>query len=190
MYAPRRAAFALLVLTACDQGVGHLEGPSLEVPDCRKVGEITRFEPFQLELDFLGVNAADGVAVMRMASASGRLDMSDHLAISFSSSSNELAAASPDASRTFRLAPGAEGDAELTLALLDRCRYHTAAMVAVGEITFERWGWQNGERVRGTMAFDLIDRRTGAVLGEGLTGDFDFESLTGSPYTPFAPHRY
>lgn len=186
----RRPLVTALLLAACDQGAGHLEGPALTVPDCRKVGEVTQFAPFELELDFMGVNAADGVAVMRMASASGRLDMSDHLAISFSSPSHELAAASPDASRTFRLAPGDEGDAELTLALLERCRHHTAAMVAVGEITFERWGWQNGERVRGTMAFDVIDRRTGAVLGTGLTGDFDFESLTGSPYTPFAPHRY
>ena len=190
MHPRRLAASALLLLAACDQGGGRLEGPALTVPDCRKVGEVTQFTPFELELEFMGVNAADGVAFMRMASASGRLDMSDHLAISFSSPSNELAAASPESSRTFRLAPGAEGDAELTLALLDRCRFHTAAMVAVGEITFERWGWQNGERVRGTMAFDIIDRRTGAVLGTDLTGDFDFESLTGSPYTPFAPHRY
>lgn len=189
MSAPR-PLLAALVLAACDQGAGHLEGPALMVPDCRKVGEVTQFEPFALELDFMGVNAADGVAVMRMASASGRLDMSDHLAISFTSHSDELSAASPTDSRTFRLAPGDEGDAELTLALLARCRYHTAAMVAVGEITFERWGWQNGERVRGTMAFDIIDRRTGMLLGTGLTGDFDFESLTGSPYTPFAPHRY
>lgn len=190
MLGPCPTLALLLALAACDQGSGHLEGPGLAVPDCRRVGEITHLEPFELELDFMGVNEANGVAVMRMASASGRLDMSDHLAISFSSHSDELTAASPSASRTFRLAPGDEGEAELTLALLKRCVHHTAAMVAIGEITFERWGWHNGERVRGTMAFDVIDRRTGAVLGTGLTGEFDFESLTGTPYTPFAPHRY
>jgi hypothetical protein len=181
---------ALLLVTACDQGSGHLGGPALAVPDCLKVGEVTRFEPFTLDLEFLGVNAADGVAVMRMASASGRLDQSDHLAISLPHSTAALAGASTDTPHTLALGPAGDGGAELTLALLKRCRHHTASMVAVGSITFEHWGWRNGERVVGTMACDVIDRRTGDVLGVGLTGEFDFESLTGSPYTPFAPTDY
>lgn len=185
-------ALCLVVSTssACDQGSGFVSGPALTVPDCLKVGETTQFEPFELELQFLGVNEADGVAVMRMASASGRLDQADHLAIAFSAPADELSVASPKAKRTFTLAPGGEGDAELTMALLARCKHHTASMVAVGTITFDNWGWQNGERVSGTMSFDVLDRRSGATLGVGLTGEFDFESLTGSPYTPFAPRDY
>ena len=70
-----------LVATGCEQGAGYLSGPGLTVPDCRKVGEVTHFEPFELHLSFLGVNEANGVAVMRMATAAGRLDMADHLAI-------------------------------------------------------------------------------------------------------------
>lgn len=184
------AALGLLwVLSGCDQGSGHLTGEHLEVLDCQRLSETTRFEPFSLELAFLGVNEARGAVIMRMAPSAGRIDRADQLGIAISES-DELALASHEGPRTFELRPDGTGEAELTLALLGRCRFAAAPLVAVGAITFERWGWKNGERVRGTMAFDVADRRTGAIVGRGFVGEFDFESQTGQPYTPFAPRDF
>jgi hypothetical protein len=183
------ASLVLATAAGCDQGHGFLAGDFLEVADCARLGELTRIEPFELELQFLSVQAASGATVMRMSPHAARADLADQLGISITKDA-ELKLATRASQRTFELRADGTGEAELTLALMDRCRHVNTPLVAVGTITFEAWGWKNGEPVRGSMAFDVVDRRTGALVGTNFVGDFDFESLTGSPYTPFAPIEY
>ncbi len=183
------ASLVLATVAGCDQGHGFLAGDFLEVADCERLGEMTRIEPFELELQFLSVQSASGATVMRMSPNAARTDLADQVGISISEAA-ELKLATEASQRTFELRADGTGAAELTLALMDRCRHVSTPLVAVGTITFGAWGWKNGERVRGSMAFDVVDRRTGAVVGTNFAGDFDFESLTGSPYTPFAPIDY
>ena len=183
------ASLVLAAAAGCDQGHGSLAGDFLEVADCARLGEMTRIEPFELELQFLSVQAAGGVTVMRMSPKAARTDLADQLGLSITQDA-ELKLASEDSQRTFELRADGTGDGELTLVLMERCRHPSASLVAQGTITFEAWGWKNGERVQGSMAFDVVDRRTGAIVGTNFVGDFDFESLTGSPYTPFAPIDY
>lgn len=183
------ASLMLAIASGCDQGHGSLAGDYLEVADCARPGEITRIEPFELDLQFLSVQAALGVTVMRMSPDAALADLADQVGISITKAA-ELKLATEASQRTFELRADGTGEAELTLALMKRCRYASASLVAVGTITFKDWGWRGGQRVRGSMAFDLVDRRTGALVGTNFTGDFDFESKTGSPYTPFAPINY
>ena len=176
-------------LLACDQGHGSLHGLWLEVEDCAHLGEPKRFEPFAMDLAFASVNEHLGAAVLRFSPSARLIGEADQVAIALSSAA-ELRQGTASDPVTLTLQADGQGDADLTLSLLGRCKHVTGAFAAEGTVTFQDYGWKSGARVRGEMAFDLVDRRTGDTVGEGFVGDFDFESLTGSPYTAFTPRDY
>lgn len=182
---PALLTLPFLLGSACDQGGGHLHGDWLEVIDCKALGETRRYEPFEMGLEFISVTEEHGRALIRMAPSAVGVEKDDQLVITL-----EQAPEGGNAPAGYPLTGAERGANDLTLALLGRCRYATQPLTAVGSITFDRYGWREGDRVRGEMAFDLVDRRSGEIVGEGFVGDFDFEVKTGTPYTAFAPKDY
>lgn len=176
-------------LAGCDQGHGSLRGLWLEVADCKRLGETKHFEPFTMELTFASVNEHLGAAVLRFSPEARLIGEADQIVIALSSAT-EVRQQSLSDTVTLTLRGDGQGDADLTLSLLGRCAHMTGALAAEGTLTFQDYGWRSGARVRGEMAFDLVDRRTGEIVGEGFVGDFDFEAVTGSPYTAFTPKDY
>lgn len=179
----------LAALPACDQGHGALRGLWLDVADCKRLGETKRYEPFEMELSFASVNEHLGAAVLRFSPEARLIGEADQVVIALSAAT-EVRQQSLTDQVTLSLRGDGQGEADLTLSLLGRCQHMTGALAAEGTLTFYDYGWKSGARVSGEMAFDLVDRRTGQTVGEGFVGEFDFESLTGSPYTAFTPKDY
>jgi len=186
------ASVALLVsaVAACDQGAGGLRGAWLQADDCKRIGESTRYEPFDMPLEFASITQRLDTALIRMSPSSRLIGKGDQVAVTVNAVEPVNEGIAGGGSFVLRLAADGSGDAHLTLTLLGRCTHAAQALAAEGTLTLYEYGWQRGARVRGEMAFDLVDRRSGAVVGEGFVGEFDFESLTGSPWTAFSPHDY
>lgn len=192
---PRRpwalaAALAAPLIGACDQGGGSLRGDWLDVADCKRIGETERYEPFTMDLDFASVTEQQGSALIRLSPSARGIELADQLAIALERAPDVREGARALGALTLTLEPDASGEADLGLILLGRCAHATQPLGARGTLTFFDYGWREGTRVRGEMAFDLYDRRTGELVGQGFTGEFDFETITGSPYTAFEPKDY
>jgi len=157
--------------------------------DCQQIGQPRRYEPFDLELTFASVNEQLGASLLRLSPAARRIDRADQIVIALSDT-----VALRDTLRhgpaTLTLQGDGQGEADLTLMLLGRCAHSTGALAAEGTLTLFDYGWRDGARVKGEMDFDLIDRRSGEIAGEGFVGAFDFTSQTGTPHTAFAPKDY
>jgi len=177
-------------LAACEQGQGGLRGDWLEVDDCKRIGSSQRYEPFNLSFDFAGISENLGTALIRMSNSARLIGQTDQVIISLDATEPVDAGLAAGGVFTLTLRPDGQGDADLSLSLLGRCKHATQAFAADGTLTFYDYGWKRGARMRGEMAFDLVDRRSGAVVGEHFVGDFDFESHTGSPWTAFSPRDY
>ena len=188
---PRQAPFILIscAFLACDQGAGRLHGDWLVAMDCKRIGEEKRFEPFDMSLDFASVNEQLGFAILRMSPSARSIDKADQLVITIDGV-DTLRERLAGEGAPIPLQADGQGEADLTLTLLGRCTHTTQALAAVGTLTFFDYGWKDGARIRGEMRFDLVDRRSGAIVGQGFAGDFDFESKTGSPHTAFSPKDY
>lgn len=195
------ALLATIACAACADGEGFIEGARLEVPDCKVVGRSFTFEPFRMELASIAVQESDDVATLRIGSRAGSFTEMDQLGIVLYD---------VDAVRT-RIAAQGEAVVDLvlgqdehgmftaesrqtglmTLALLDSCRHTTAVIAGVGRFVVTAYsGAKNGDLVAGRLEVDLIDRRTGLVLGAGMRGELDFVVDTSAPNAAFAPRDY
>lgn len=186
---------ALLLVAACDQGSGHLEGAWLVVPDCGGSGRAQRFEPFARELGVMGASEEDGALTLRFAPVGAGWASSDQLVVVLEAAETARAEIAREGEVRW---PIAEADGRLpispevaaSVALLSTCPRLTAGLAASsGAATFTSLGRRDGERVRGTLSFDVVDRRTGELLGEDFRADFDFEIAVGQPYRSFSPRE-
>ncbi len=169
-------------LVACEQGGGRLRGSYLEVPDCGGLFRPTRFEPFELDLEHMGVTVEGDAAIVHMSPSAKEIDEADQIAISFEGV-RDLESQLRDGNEvTLALSADGTGEANLSFVLLGRCGLATTPITATGSIKFSRFGQVTGEFVTGTMTFDAYDRRTGRLLGESFVGDFDFRA---GKYSPF-----
>lgn len=184
------AALCALGLGACDQGGGSLRGDWLDVADCKRLGETHRYEPFTMSLDFASVTEQQGAALIRLSPSARGIELADQLAIALERAPDVRAGARALGAMTLSLEPDSSGDADLGLILLGRCAHATQPLGAKGTLTFFDYGWREGARVRGEMAFDLYDRRSGALVGQNFVGEFDFDTVTGLPHTAFEPKDY
>jgi hypothetical protein len=189
----RRFVVALVaapLLAACDQGGGSLRGQWLLASDCKRIGQAQRYEPFEMDLAFASVTEQQGAALIRLSPSARRIELSDQIAIALERAPAVREEARSLGAMVLTLEPDASGDADLGLILLGRCAHATQPIGAKGTLTFFDYGWRQGSRLRGEMAFDLFDRRSGELVGEGFVGEFDFETITGLPYTAFEPKDY
>jgi len=183
-----------LALAACDQGNGLVSGATLDVPDCKKVGEITHFEPFRMTLNLLNVAEHQNAASLRFGSKAGRIHTIDQIGVDlFDVATLKQGLKAGDV--TLTLHPGLYGGepvnytdgALMAFGLFGKCPNPTAALGALGTLTFHRYSAVDAARVEGTFLVDIIDRRSGEVLGRDIAGDFDFEVETATPATPYQP---
>lgn len=192
----RRLAPAQLVvsLIACDQGSGTLHGDWLAAPDCKVVGEVARFEPFDMSLAFASITEQQDAMLLRLSPSARQIHLSDQLVVTVGRTAQAgldlVGTARGAPAVTLSLEPDGSGEADATLLLVGRCKHPTQSVGARGSVTFYEYGWQNGDHVRATVAFDLVDRRTGELAGEHFVGEFDFDAKTGSPHTAFSPRDY
>ncbi len=178
---------ALFAVAACsDAGSGYLEAPLLTIADCNGTGHPRRFEPFHLALRELAVHDAAGAAVVRLSPSARNVEASDQIVISIRDARALAAAVKGDGSLTLALHADGTGEADLGLALLHQCKSARASLGATGTVTFEAYGARPGSIVAGVMAFDLIDRRDGSVVGSGMTGEFRLRVAD----PPFALHDF
>ncbi|MFO0749177.1 MAG: hypothetical protein U1F43_26465 [Myxococcota bacterium] len=198
----RTASLLALACLACsagacgDIGSGSVTGAALEVSDCGGPGQSKRFEPFALTLDFASVNEQHGAATVRMAPRANRLVALDQVGIAIYDLVSLRAALEADGSATLPVASTAEGvpadlhGASISLTLLGSCNDASAALGSVGSLVITAFGKHEGDPVTGSFDVDIIDRRTGEVVGPGMHGEFDFEIATGTPYTAFSPKDF
>lgn len=186
-----------LALTACDQGNGIVRGAALDVPGCKTAGETHRFEPFTMTLNLFTVAEHGNLGTVRIGQKAGRIHEIDQVGISLwdVGALKEGIKAGPV---TLTLHPGtADGEAAaytdgatLAFTLMGKCPHAGAALGTTGTLTFERYSAKDAARVEGTFLVDVIDRRSGAVLGTGLAGEFGFDVETASPATAFQPENF
>lgn len=180
----------MLVLVACDQGGGSLRGDWLELEDCAARGESKRFEPFTMHLEYATVEQRLGVGLVRMSPSGREIGFADQVIVTLDATLDPKADIAATGSARYELSGDGQGAADLSLALMTRCAHVSQPLSARGSVTFYEYGWQTKSRIRGEMQFDLIDRRTGEVVGANFVGDFDFDGLTTSPLAGYAPEDY
>ena len=172
----------------CDQGDGVITGDTLAVANCHGIHRDETWAPFRMDLVFMGIEAHKDAVLVRLATSDDRVDTTDSFGFLVPSA------------REVEDAIAASGEATLafdpvhvrgSLTLLSRCDVTTPALVATnGHVTLTRFGTRKGDRLAGTLAFDVVDERTGEVVGTGFAGEFDFDVLHGLPYSPFAQRDY
>jgi hypothetical protein len=191
----RIAAFMLgVVVAACDvEPGGRFGGPRLEVPDCEGPGRARVFEPFEMQLRHLAVLAESTGAIVRLTGSDASPLWVDQLVFAIPEVALTRSAIAADGHATLTLDAGAIGAPEaprLNLVLMNRCRQRSAALVGRGTITIDTWAENDGQRMRGRFEVDIVEPRTGQVLGTGLTGDFDLPIDHGSPQRAFSPTEF
>lgn len=169
-------------LVACDNGDGELFGDWLEVPDCHGANEPRRFEPFELVFDFAGLVRAEEVVSIRLA-PSPRVNPPKNMMVITVNDWTEIheeVEAEGQALRTLdRFGVFA------SLALLESCPRSRTPLHGEGEITFFEFGPRGGDPVHIEWAFDVVDGRTGQLLGERFVGEARFDVTQGTPYEWF-----
>lgn len=189
------AALGVVALlgAACDQGSGFVRGDRLTVESCRGVGVDRTFEPFTMGLAFMGAEREDGVVMIRLAPEGGQPHELDQLVITvegYEALRAEIAEAGAATRPLLALATASPGreQVEAGLVLLQRCSTTLAPLRAIGgEVTFSHLGATRGERVAGSMRFELMDDRSGEIVGFGFVAEFDFEVAIGQPSRTFSP---
>lgn len=182
-----------LVGGGCDTGGGFVRGDLLVVEGCRGDGRDRTFEPFDMELTFMGAERAGDVVLVRLAPEAGQPQELDQLVIVVDGYEAARAGIAEGGEVTMPLralataSPGEE-QVEVGLVLLQRCSTSLAPLrAASGEVTFVRLGATRGERVVGSMRFELMDDRSGEIVGHGFVAEFDFEVAIGQPSRLFSP---
>jgi hypothetical protein len=185
---------AAALLAGCAQEVGGVfVGSSLEVPDCRRLGELYRIEPFEMALRHVAVHHEDTGATIRLSGSAAELWRIDQLVFTIPSALTPLdAAATPGPLRLVLDAAreGSPGQSRLNILLMDTCSNRSAALVGRGVVELDAWGSEDGDRVTGRIAVDVVDPRSDVVRGVGFTGEFDLVVDRGSPFNAFAPREF
>lgn len=168
----------LLIWGCSDHDAGTLIGEQLVVRGCDGAGDAL-FQPYGMDANFFGLQALDGIAFIRMQSTGKGLLVSDAMVLEVNDSGfvrNRIGQEIPIDSPKIRA----------TLHMLGSCPDTTQAMTAHGgTISFGHYDSQAGGRVSATFKFDLLDDRTGEVVGIDFQGSFDFIVKKGQPYQPF-----
>ena len=172
------ALLPLLIGGCSDNDVGVLTGEQLVVRGCDGAGDAL-FQPYGMDGTFFGLEALGDIAFIRMQNSGKGLLVSDAMVLEVNDSHfvrNRLGQEIPIDSPKIRA----------TLHMLGSCPDTTQAMTANGgTITFGHYDSQAGGRVSATFNFDLLDDRTGEVVGIDFHGSFDFIVKKGQPYQPF-----
>jgi hypothetical protein len=170
-------------LAACaDQGSGVVFGPRLELASCEELDDRRVFEPFRLELDFLGTERDYDVVVLELAPRGQLWPSPDTLAITVEDVDQVQAEIAELGQATRFLGDGVR----VGLALMRTCPRSTDALVGTGgSATFFALGYHRGDRVKADLAFDLLEVRSTAVVGSGFQATIDFEVDLGSPQQQF-----
>ncbi|MFT7623852.1 MAG: hypothetical protein ACI9WU_003037 [Myxococcota bacterium] len=174
------ALAAALPMAGCiDDDVGRLSGALLVVRGC-EAGQDVIFEPYDMFGNFFALEQLGDVAFIRMQNGGKPLHRSDAFVVEVAGTEfirNRLGIAIPIDNPKIRA----------SLSVLGSCPGTSQAMTAhEGSITFHEFGASSGERVRAEFAFQLLDDRTGEVVGLGFSGEMDFEVKVGKPYQPFS----
>ena len=177
-------------VAACDQGAGSLRADWLQLDDCKARGESKRFEPFTMDLAYATVESRLGVGLVRMSPSGREIALADQVIVTLDATLDPQADIAASGSARYELTGDGQGEADLSLALMSRCAHVTQPLSARGTVTFYEYGWKTKSRIRGEMKFDLVDRRTGEVVGANFIGDFDFDGLTTSPLASYSPEDY
>lgn len=188
------AAHALLLLGpvaltgGCDQGGGFVRGERLELSSCSRLDEPEVFEPFERELDFMGVVRERSRAWVRASPEAGTASVHDQLVLSIPRADRlEEAVAEAEAQGELPLERplGPEGR-RVGLTLLGTCSESVDPLVTdEGVLRVEAFGTGKGDRVALEMAFTLMNQRTGERVGHGFEAEVDFDVRLGAPYQPF-----
>lgn len=175
-------------LAACEQGSGVITGDTLTVAGCHGVHRDETWTPFRMDLVFLGLEDQKDAVIVRLSSSDARVGTTDSFAFLLPSARDAREGLAAHGTLTLPFDPV---HVRASLTLLDRCAITTPALIASGgAVTLTRFGTKKGDRVTGTLAFDLVDERTGELVGTGFRGDFDFDVIHGLPHTPFSARDY
>ena len=177
----RGLALALASLLGCGtDDTGRLHADWIEVKGCRD-GQDQRFEPYELDGKFFGVENREGVAFLRMQQSGRRLGAADALVIEI----DDLGYAQAH----LGVAQALDGvTTRATVSLYGSCPDTRQSVVAAGgTVTFHSLDLDADGHVAGDIAFeDLLDLRTGQAVGKHFTGSFDFHVIASPPHQGFA----
>jgi len=172
---------ALGVVAGCDQGGGFVHGEHLALDDC---GDRQSWDPFDMPLTFLGVIRAEEVVMLRASTTSQWADNTDSLLIHIASHAQVQARLAEGGSATLDVAAG---DVSVGLSLMGQCPQSRTPLVAQGgTVTLSSFGTVVGDQITADLVFDLLDQRTGEVVGQGFEGSLDFEVSAGTPFELFS----
>lgn len=171
-----------LVLSAggcSDDDSGELVGDVLIVRDCKDGADFV-FNPYEMRPDFFAVEQLGDISFVRMQEGGKPLYRTDALVI-------EVGDIDFVRERRGMPIPIDNPNVRATLSVLGSCPSNTQSMTAHdGHITFEHIGTAAGDRVAASFAFQLVDDRTGELVGINFRGKLDFTVKVGQPYQPFA----
>jgi hypothetical protein len=170
---------AALSLGCTDVGKGELDGEFLFVDECVNGTDAT-FAPFSLNLDFFALEQLGSASFIRMQHGGQPLHRTDALVVYVDDAIYVQ-------HRLGQPIPVDNPQVRITLHVMGSCPDTTQSMSAhKGYITFDKFGMTAGAKVKTRFHFDLIDDRTGELVGYNFSGKADFEVRVGQPYTHFS----
>lgn len=180
-------ALAAAGLVGCEQGKGFVHGDRLAVGSCREPDLPRVFEPFDMDLAFLGAVAGrqvgEDIVLFRASPSSATIPDADQFTFVLADFDQATAAIDAAGEAVLRVE---DGDLTLGLTLLGTCPKATEAIVAdTGEARFTSLGKRRGDRVVGVLEFHLVDQRTGDEVGTGFSAALDFDIESALPYQLF-----
>ena len=172
----------LIPTWGCDQGSGFVHGDRLDVEDCGQQPEF--WEPFDMSLSFLGVVRATDVVMLRASATSQWAEFADSLLIHVASYDQVQADLAVGSTSSLDVAAG---EVAIGLSLQGLCKGSTVPLeAATGTVTFSRLGTISGDHVTADLSFDIVDKRTGELVGTGFEAAIDFQVEAGTPFELFS----
>lgn len=178
------ATTCCFALFGCEQGEGRLWGSNLTVEHCDGLGQPGSWQDFDLTLRFMAFELELDVLTLRFAPVFHESHRTDQFGITISDVSRYAPA---DRTEPFTTPVETDSDIRAGLVLFARCpRFADTLSVTNGTVTFDRFLLYAGGRISGTMAFDVLNKRTGEIVGTDFGAEFDFDVNQGTPYSPFS----
>lgn len=187
---PRLTLLVLAMLAgttaaACDQGSGYVHGDFLYLSGCADDDVPRAYAPFEMRLLFMGQARQDDLVMLR-ASPSAMLPGDADEILLVVHDVEQVHQAFRDGATSVVLSVGPEAAVSVGLALHRSCAVVVDALSGVdGSVTFTHLGTEAGDRVAASFDFDLLDQRTGALVGVGFRGSLDFTVEVNLPYQIF-----